>query len=268
MSARLREIARRTEDIVHTGHYRSPLGREVTFAAELAIALAGTRLYGPDPVPVPRLDNDRPTHIEVTGEGSIQAAHRLSANPDPVAVLNFASARNPGGGYLNGAQAQEEALCRDSALYATLLRAPDYYAHHRANRDAFYTDRVIHSPCVPVFRDSRGDLLEVPFTAGFLTSPAPNAGVIRRQTPDEAHRIPAVLASRAERVLEVAAANNYRRLVLGAWGCGVFQNDPALVASTFRDLLTGRFAGHFDEVVFAILDRTDTTRDAFARAFA
>ncbi|SDJ14977.1 TIGR02452 family protein [Actinokineospora alba] len=105
MRAQLREIARHTEGIVHTGHYRSPLGREVTFAAELAIALAGTRIYGPDPVPVSHLDNDRPTRIEVTGEGSIQAAHRLSVKPDPVAVLNFASARNPGGGYLNGAQA-------------------------------------------------------------------------------------------------------------------------------------------------------------------
>ncbi|WP_308017339.1 TIGR02452 family protein, partial [Streptomyces griseus] len=72
------------------------------------------------------------------------------------AVRSFASARNPGGGYLNGAQAQEEALGRAAALHATLLRAPEYYAHHRAERGAFYTDRVIHSPGVPVFRDDRG----------------------------------------------------------------------------------------------------------------
>jgi uncharacterized protein (TIGR02452 family) len=262
MSARLREIARRTEEIVAAGEYRTPDGRTVSLAEDLAAALAGTRLHGPEPVPVTP-DTDRRTTLEVTAESSLAAARRmLTADPArPVAVLNFASARNPGGGYLNGAQAQEEALCRSSALYVTLLRAPAYYDHHRTERDAFYTDRVIHSPRVPVFRDDRGALLPEPFTAGFLTSPAPNAGVVLRRTPELADRIPAVLASRAERVLETAAAADYRRLVLGAWGCGVFRNDPAEVAGAFKALLTGggRFAGHFDEVVFGILDRATGT---------
>jgi uncharacterized protein (TIGR02452 family) len=208
----------------------------------------------------------------VTGESSLEAARRLTAAaPDPVAVLNFASARNPGGGYLRGAQAQEEALCRGSALYTCLLRAPGYYAAHRADRSPFYTDRVIHSPAVPVYRDDRGRLLEEPYAVGFLTSPAPNAGVITRQNPADAARIPAVLASRASRVLEVAAAEGYRRLVLGAWGCGVFRNDPAEVARSFRTHLTdgGRFAGRFERVVFGVLDRHDDspTRLAFAAAF-
>ncbi len=96
--------------------------------------------------------------------------------------------------------------------------------------------------------------------------------MIRRRTPHLADRIPAVLAGRAERVLETAVAGGYRRLVLGAWGCGVFQNDPAEVAGAFRALLTGegRFAGHFDEIVFAILDRTAgaTTLRAFQRVLA
>ncbi|MFI6950133.1 TIGR02452 family protein [Streptomyces sp. NPDC050422] len=273
MSARLRGIARETETIVEAGSYRTPQGREVSIERALTAALSGTRLYGPEPVHVAALDGDRTPRIEVTGESSLQAAARLTGEqPGKVAVLSYASARNPGGGYLNGAQAQEEALCRGSALYATLLRAPDYYAHHRAERSAFYTDRVIHSPGVPVFRDDRGRLLDTPYAAGFLTSPAPNAGVIRSRTPESAHRIPAVLASRGERVLEVAAVRGYRRLVLGAWGCGVFRNDPAEVAGAFRALLTdgGRFAGHFEQIVFGILDRNDDspTRSAFERAFA
>lgn len=273
MSARLRGIARDTEAIVTAGHYRAPDGREVSIERALTAALSGTRLYGPEPVPVAVLDTDRTPAFEVTDESSLQAAHRLTAGSTArVAVLNYASARNPGGGYLNGAQAQEEALCRGSALHATLLRAPEYYAHHRAERSAFYTDRVIHSPGVPVFRDDRGRLLDTPYTVGFLTSPAPNAGVIRRQTPAEAHRIPAALARRAERVLEVAAVRGYRRLVLGAWGCGVFQNDPAEVAGAFRTLLAdgGRFAGHFEQIVFGILDRSPESqiRAAFTRVFA
>lgn len=272
MSARLRGIAKQTEEIVEAGRYRAPGGRTVSLEEELRAALAGTRLYGPGPVPVTP-DTDRTTTVEVTDESSLDAARRLTrSNPaTPVAVLNFASARNPGGGYLNGAQAQEEAVCRASALYTTLLRVPEFYAHHRADKGAFYTDRVILSPGVPVFRDDRGGLLDQPFTVGFLTSPAPNAGVVRRRTPELADRIPAALASRAERVLETAVAGGYRRLVLGAWGCGVFQNDPAEVADAFRALLTegGRFSGHFDEIVFAILDRTAgrTTLAAFQQAF-
>ncbi|MFC9679229.1 TIGR02452 family protein [Streptomyces sp. NPDC056948] len=254
MSARLRGIARQTEQIVPAGAYRAPNGREVSIAGELRAAREGTRLYGPEPVPVPSVRVTE-TLVEVTGESSLEAARRLGGD---VAVLSFASARNPGGGYLNGAQAQEEALCRASALYTCLLEARAYYDHHRAHRDPFYTDRVIHSPAVPVFRDDRGGLLDEPYTAGFLTSPAPNAGVVLRTAPERAPELPRALAVRAERVLETAAAHGYRRLVLGAWGCGVFRNDPAQVAGAFRALLErgGRFAETFEHVAFGILDRT------------
>ncbi|MFJ9348502.1 TIGR02452 family protein [Streptomyces sp. NPDC101237] len=268
MSARLRGIARETEEIVAAGGYRTSDGREVSLAAGIAAARAGTRMHGPRPVPVTASDPVR-TEFEVTGESSLEAARRLA--DAPVAVLNFASARNPGGGYLNGAQAQEEALCRASALYACQLHARAFYDHHRAHRDPFYSDRVIHSPAVPVFRDDRGRLLAEPYRAGFLTAAAPNAGVIRRTAPERTAELPDVLAGRAERVLEVAAAHGYRRLVLGAWGCGVFQNDPRQVAGAFRGLLGpgGRFAGTFGHVVFGILDRTpgSTVRAAFAEGF-
>ncbi|MGY4923247.1 TIGR02452 family protein [Streptomyces sp. 900105755] len=270
MSARLRGIARETEEIVAAGGYRTPDGREVLLADGIAAARAGTRLYGPEPVPVPPAPDPVPDAVfEVTGESSLEAARRLA--DAPVAVLNFASARNPGGGYLNGAQAQEEALCRASALYTCVREAAAYYDHHRAHRDPFYTDRVIHSPAVPVFRDDRGALLAEPYRAGFLTAAAPNAGVIRRTAPERTGELPGALAVRAERVLEVAAAHGYRRLVLGAWGCGVFQNDPAQVAAAFRGLLGpgGRFAGTFAHVVFGVLDRTpgSVVRGAFAEAF-
>ncbi|MFF8015295.1 TIGR02452 family protein [Streptomyces sp. NPDC007929] len=271
MSARLRGVARETEQIVAAGAYRAPDGREIPIAGELRAAREGTRVHGPEPVPVPaeRVRGTRTTRIEVTAESSLEAARRLGGH---VAVLNFASARNPGGGYLNGAQAQEEALCRASALYTCLLEARAFYDHHRAHRDPFYTDRVIHSPAVPVFRDDRGGLLAEPYTAGFLTSPAPNAGVVLRTAPERAHELPRALAARAERVLETAAAHGYRRLVLGAWGCGVFRNDPAHVAQAFRALLGPgrRFAGAFEHVTFGILDRTRhrAVLGAFERTFS
>ncbi|MFF8594287.1 TIGR02452 family protein [Streptomyces sp. NPDC015220] len=269
MSARLRGIAQQTEQIVMAGSYRAADGREVPVAAAVEAARNGTRVYGPGPVPVPRWTPAGTTAVEVTGESSLEAARRLTG---PVAVLNFASARNPGGGYLNGAQAQEEALCRAAALYTCLLRAREFYDHHRAHRDPFYSDRVIHSPAVPVFRDDRGRLLDEPYTAGFLTAAAPNAGVVLRDAPERAAGLPRALAIRAERVLETAAAHGYRRLVLGAWGCGVFRNDPAQVAEAFRAPLApgGRFADAFEHVVFGVLDRTpgNAVRAAFIRAFA
>ncbi|MFI6401986.1 TIGR02452 family protein [Streptomyces sp. NPDC050548] len=267
MSARLRGIAQQTEQIVAAGGYRTADGREVSIAAQTAAARAGTGLYGPEPVRIPEF-SPVDTFIEVTGESSLEAARRLTG---PVAVLNFASARNPGGGFLNGAQAQEEALCRASALYTCLLEARGFYDHHRAHRDPFYTDRVIHSPAVPVFRDDKGRLLDEPYTAGFLTAAAPNAGVVLRTAPERAAELPGAVAVRAERVLETALAHGYRRLVLGAWGCGVFRHDPAQVAGAFHALLGpgGRFAGAFEHVVFGVLDRTPgaTVRDAFVRAF-
>ncbi|MGW0947026.1 TIGR02452 family protein [Streptomyces sp. NPDC002623] len=279
MSARLRGIARETEEIVAAGAYRTSDGRTVALAEAIEAARAGTRMLGPGPVEVPRsrsaatadtLDTPAEPVVEVTGESSLEAARRLA--DAPVAVLNFASARNPGGGYLNGAQAQEEALCRASALYTCLLQARDFYDHHRAHRDPFYTDRVIHAPAVPVFRDDRGRLLDEPFAAGFLTAAAPNAGVVLRTTPERASALPAALAVRAERVLETAAAHGYRRLVLGAWGCGVFRNDPAQVAEAFRTLLGpgGRFGRTFEHVVFGVLDRTPGTvvLAAFEKTFA
>lgn len=289
MSARLRNLARENDRIVAEGGYTGPSGRRVDLAAAISAAADGTRLYGPEPVRIPVFPRGPGARCTVTAESSTEAARRLAAadcgpdsGPDsggsgtepgsgPVAVLNFASARNPGGGYVNGAQAQEEALCRASALYSCLLRAPDYYAYHREHRDPFYSDRVIHSPAVPVFRDDRGALLDRPCPAGFLTSPAPNAGVIARSLPERVAEIGPALDARAERVLEVAVANGYRRLVLGAWGCGVFRNDPARVAAAFAALLTGdgRFAHAVDEVVFAVLDRQpdSPTRAAFAAAF-
>lgn len=276
MSGRLREIARENAEIVAAGGYRARSGRQVSLAAAVAEAKAGTRIYGPNRVipGEPGGRDARRTAVEVTAESSTVAARRLAVehrdHPGTVsvAVLNFASARNPGGGYVRGAKAQEEALCRASALYETLLEAPEYYEIHRAEVSTFYTDRVIHSPGVPVFRDDRGNLLDTPFRAGFLTSPAPNAGTIRRQEPDRVPEIPAALARRAELVLEVAALHGYRALVLGAWGCGVFQNDPAQVAEAFRGLLAVRFAGVFERVVFGVLDRKPETRETFARVLA
>jgi uncharacterized protein (TIGR02452 family) len=182
-----------------------------------------------------------------------------------LACLNFASAKNPGGGFLGGAQAQEEALARSSALYPCLLRQPDYYDLNRGNHSALYLDLIIYSPQVPFIRKDDGELLERPVLASVITAPAPNAGAVAKNTPGEILQIGPTLRRRAGLVLQIASAEGVTDLVLGAWGCGVFRNDPKLVARIFAELLTGEFHNSFANVVFAVYD-TSTAKVAY-RAF-
>ncbi|MEU5564809.1 TIGR02452 family protein [Micromonospora musae] len=249
MSSRLREIARQSVAIAESGRYRSGSGVEVDLGEAVPAAVAGTRQHLPDDVLVPPMAAVGAGVVEVTYETTLQAARRLGSG---AAALVFASAKNPGGGFLGGARAQEESIARSSALYPCLLAAPSFYAFHRAQRDLRYSDRVIYSPGVPVFRDDKGVLLDEPYRTSFLTAAAPNLGAIVRNQPEHASDVPSVLARRARRVLEVAAAHGHRRIVLGAWGCGVFRNDPATVAGAFAEAL--RAVARFDLVVFAIRD--------------
>jgi uncharacterized protein (TIGR02452 family) len=254
VSSRLRAIAQETIGILERGSYTGPGGGQVRLAGSIARAVAGTRLYLPDDeIPQAAAAAGTPL-IEVTPETALAAARRLGGD---VVCLVFASAKNPGGGFRNGAQAQEESLARASALYACLTAVPEFYAFHRQQRDLCYSDRIIYSPAVPVFRDDDGVLLAQPYPLSFLTAAAPNLNAIVASQHDAAGSVPAMLRARASRILQVAAAHRHRRLVLGAWGCGVFGNDPAVVAEAFACLL--QTPAGFDQVVFAVHDRQPGT---------
>ncbi|MDH6577546.1 TIGR02452 family protein [Kitasatospora sp. MAP5-34] len=268
MSSRLHQVAVDNEEIAERGTYRTAGGVQVEIGELLAAARAGTVSYAPDEeLPAGRAFTGP---VEVTAEGSMQAAQRLyEAGGGQVGVLNFASARNPGGGYIRGARAQEEDLCRSALLYRCLLEAPDYYEAHRASTDLRYSHRVIFSPGVPVIRDAGGALLEQPYPVSFLTSPAPNAGQLALRSSGRGVDVREVLAERAARVLAVASAHGVRELVLGAWGCGVFRNNPAEVAEAFERALKA-YGATFERVVFAVWDRSPVSanRAAFEARFS
>jgi uncharacterized protein (TIGR02452 family) len=171
-----------------------------------------------------------------------------------VFALNFASARNPGGGFLNGARAQEESLARSSALYASLQHAPQYYETNRRHGDCYYTDCAIYSPAVPVFREDSGTLLDEPYAVSFLTYPAANAGALRQHGEFDEAKVEDTMRRRTADVLAFAAAEGHRTLVLGAWGCGAFGNDVDLVARLFADALAAPVRRCFDRVTFAVYD--------------
>jgi uncharacterized protein (TIGR02452 family) len=269
-------LARETVDIVSRGSYSAHGGPEVNIACLVRACLAGTRFFAPEDLE--RLKQEalaRPaggaTTIEVVNETTLSGIARLLSHGEgPVAALNFASAKNPGGGFLNGSEAQEESLARSSALYASLLQAREFYERHRALSSLLYTDAMIFSPACPIFRDDEGQLLGEPHLVAFITSAAPNAGAAATNRPEEVPAIPATLRRRAEYVLALAASQRHGQLLLGAWGCGVFRNDPAMVADIFADhLLRGPWKGRFQRVVFSVLDgsREQTTIEAFRRAF-
>jgi uncharacterized protein (TIGR02452 family) len=203
------------------------------------------------------------TRVQVTNETTLGAARRLvSAGLRPLA-LNFANGVSPGGGFLGGARAQEEVLCRSSALFQTLVGDP-MYAEHRRRSQPDSTDWVIYSPDVPVFRSDEGIELESPWQLSFITCAAPYARAIRQPEAGD------LLQERIRRVLAVARAYSHQALVLGAWGCGAFANDPCRTAVDFRSALEDEFQGAFSDIVFAITDWSPDRRflGPFRRVFA
>jgi uncharacterized protein (TIGR02452 family) len=256
------EFARDTVEIVERGSYRSAPGRVVDVSEPIRACLEATRYYPPEELERLRRDvlghpgTDLPTVFEVVNETTLSGIARvLSRGQGPVAVLNFASAKNPGGGFLNGSHAQEESLARSSVLHASQMRAWDFYERHRASSSLLYSDAMILSPGCPIIRDDDGTLLDEPQMAAFITSAAPNARAAADNRPTDLPSIPGVFRRRSEFVLALAASQGYRQLVLGAWGCGVFRNDPGVVAEAFAaHLRHGNWSGRFDRVVFSVLD--------------
>lgn len=271
-------LAHETLAIVSSGRYVDDAGNDVAIAGAVRACIDATRLFMPQHIAAlqpPAADSSRPaTAFAVRNENTLSALARLvAAGCRRVGVLNFASARHPGGGFERGAQAQEEALARSSALHASLVceAAAPFYRTAPDEASCVYTDRVILSPGCPVFRDADGRLLRSPLPATFLTCAAPNASALQANEPERLPLLPGIFARRAAGVLAVGAHAGCDALVLGAWGCGVFGNDPDLVAAAFARQLRagGAFENRFAHVDFAVLDPApDRARlHAFERSF-
>lgn len=266
-------IAKATLQVLKDGHYRSPSGKEVTLSAWQQYAESHSIWYKPADTDVSTPDAlSFETQFEVHNETTQQAAERLHAQGEKrLFALNFASAKNPGGGFLNGSQAQEESLSRSSGLYPCLLQHKGFYDLHRERKNALYTDNMIYAPDVPFIRNDAGELLDDPYLMSIVTSPAVNAGAVKRNLPDDIGRMPELMLSRTEKVLRIAAHHQHEVLILGAWGCGVFRNDPKKVAGYFSHFLAenGTYHNRFRKVVFAVLDSTkdQANIDAFESVF-
>lgn len=254
---------------VGMGTYEDPEGSLVDIGKAIETSVKNTREWPPRSSLPPPLEGIRSkqTIFEVTLESTLAASHRLVTTGKRPLALNFASAKNPGGGFQNGSRAQEESLAYASALYASLRNRKMYTAHRKGRMYSpyLYDDYIILSPDVPVFRDENGALLrsDQVWNCSFITSPAPNANEHRVHSINKheaEQEIKACFKRRLCRVLTIAQRAGYEDLVLGAWGCGVFGCDPVMVADLFYEALTGKrangFHGCFRHITFAIREPT------------
>ncbi|MBT3194589.1 MAG: TIGR02452 family protein, partial [Verrucomicrobia bacterium] len=192
------------------GHYLAPGGEAVDWRNAVGAAIAAKVSIRPDTtLPEPPSQSCAETRVQVANETTLGAARRLvEAGLRPLA-LNFANGIHPGGGFLGGARAQEEVLCRSSALYVTLEGDPMYAAHRERPRPDS-TDWAILSPDVPVFRTDDGAAFDSPWLLSFITCAAPYAPALDMQEAAQ------MLEQRIVRVLDIARAYGYVALVLGA----------------------------------------------------
>ena len=270
-----KQIAEDTLHILKEGTFTNPQGQQIDISDVQASAEEHTVLYTPemsDHLLAKYISNSsaqtNETKITVTRETTLDAVRRLLwYGSENVCYLNFASAKNPGGGFLGGSQAQEESIARSTGLYNCQLKAIDYYDTNRQTKSCFYTDCMIYSPDVPIIKDEAGNNLDRLMKASIITAPAVNTGVVKHREPHRLTEVEAVMKRRIKKVLTIALEHRHDTIVLGAWGCGVFQNNPEDIALYFHEVIKNDFPNAFKEIVFAIYARNERFVKPFWRMF-
>lgn len=229
-------------------------------APATARAVADSRVYPPEFVSN-RLYKVWEQEIAVV-ENTTFAAARENLGRGKTAVLNFANPHYPGGGVARGAMAQEECLCRSSNLYPCINGEgvfEEFYGYHRTKTDYDFSDRLIYSPGVTVFKDDAPvpQLMEQRdwFRVDVITCAAPY--LAKRRYVNKTVLVN-LFKARIRNILEAAIDNEIEVLILGAFGCGAFGNPPEVVARAFREVLEEqRYGTAFARVVFAIRSSVD-----------
>ena len=225
-----------------------------------------------DPVGEPKLRYEDAAKVKVTRRRSFEAARFYQGR---TAVHNFASWRNPGGGVVKGSSAQEESLCRISTLYPCLpdrSAMKEFYYPHRAADRQFYNDDCIYTPGVIVFKsDSENPKIQPEerwFKVYIITCAAPN---LRSEEGGRLwisdSNLMDLHEKRLSRILDIAAADGVENIILGAFGCGAFRNDPRIVAEASAKVIRS-YLYNFRTIEFAIYSShgDDTNYREFAEA--
>lgn len=226
-------------------------------ANAIQTSIEHTRFYDENELPNISSESSAKGEIQVTVNRTFEAAVKLHSEfPDKkICVLNFASATNPGGGVVTGARAQEESLCRCSTLYPTLNREElwkKYYSVNRSRYNNLYTNACIYSPNIIICKSDEAYPVRLPenkwVTVDVITCAAPD---LRHGSSCGSDSIYNLHIKRAEHIVSAAIDNQAKILVLGAFGCGAFRNDPYVVARAYKNVLD-RFRTYFERIEFAI----------------
>lgn len=241
---------------------------DANLAASVALAKKNTAVYYEDEYPVFDTSKTVDTVVSVTGERSYQAAMRLRAESADarIAVMNFANAFHPGGGVKKGSSAQEESLCRTSTLYPLLYRRTlrdSFYKHHYDRNTPKASDSLIYTEGVIICKSDEDLPKRLPkeewVKVDVITVAAPDlrsksnqhAPLVAGGTYMNDAELFGYHVKRAIHVLTCAAAKRAEVLVLGAFGCGAFQNNPEVVARAYKTALA-EFPKVFKKIVFAV----------------
>lgn len=222
--------------------------------------------------------------VVVSNKRSLEASRGYQDKK--VCVLNFASASNPGGGVESGSNAQEEAICRCSTLFPCIsdVRSKFHDKHKselRTNQmTALYNDDCIYTPDIVVFKTdtSHPELMceRYWYTVDIISCAAPNlrSRPSNAMNPNSGNKVVSVKPSellelhmkRVRRILDIAKANDEEVMILGAFGCGAFQNPPEVVAEAMVRVVK-EYLYNFEVIEFAVYCPPKDTRnyDVFNR---
>lgn len=266
------QAANDTLDVFKRGSYTCK-NQCINIQEEHAYTLSHTDLLTPDVSDVyiknAKQKNYTSCVYEVQEKTTVAALYDLRKNTtSAIGILNFASAKNAGGGFLNGAVAQEESLAVVSNLYLSQITKPAYYEANRACKTMMYTDHAIYAKDILFIKNDDLNYIEVQ-KANVLTMPAVNLGQVKLKGED-VQKAKEVMKARMRKVLAIFAHYENKVLILGAYGCGVFRNDPQTIAQQWYELLEEEgWKYNFENIVFAVYDRTKTqdTLHAFTSVF-
>lgn len=251
----------------HQGYYVNNNSEKVLLTDIIYHCLSNTVYFEANhEFTIPPLTTKLEGRIEIRKETTIQATYRMvvKENRTNVCALNFGNAFRPGGNVLSGAKAQEESLCRASALYYSLLQeqASQFYKNH-VGKGPTSSNALIYTPDCPAWKGDFGNL-DKPYTVSFITSAAVNNnGFVDKQT------VKNIQNERIKQIIKCAIAIGVKNFVLGAFGCGMFRNDPVDIAQSFKKyLVDDEMRFYFDSISFSIFDTvTSDNASVFSEVF-